>query len=108
MAVIGLGRAGGSIARAAARAELEVEPAGHDGALDAGRRAEAALLCVPDAASADVGSTAEALAFAESLAAALGMPPFALADEDRAAYYALAERARAIAADRPRPEALAR
>jgi predicted short-subunit dehydrogenase-like oxidoreductase (DUF2520 family) len=50
LAVIGAGRAGGSIAATARRAGLEVELAGRDGALDACGRAEAALLCVPDAA----------------------------------------------------------
>jgi predicted short-subunit dehydrogenase-like oxidoreductase (DUF2520 family) len=153
LAVIGLGRAGGSIARAALEAGLEVEAAGRDGALDACRRAGAALLCVPDAAIAGAaasivraipplrlvghasgahglegleaaraagaesfslhplqtlpdgesalagagcaiaGSTAEALAFAETLATRLGMRPFAVADEDRAAYHAAASMA---------------
>jgi predicted short-subunit dehydrogenase-like oxidoreductase (DUF2520 family) len=153
LAVIGPGRAGGSIARAAREAGLEVEAAGRDGALDACRRGEAALLCVPDAAIAAVaasivpaipplrlvghvsgahglealeaarvagaeafalhplqtlpdgesaldgaacavgGSTAQALAFAEALATALGMRPFVVADEDRVAYHAAASMA---------------
>jgi predicted short-subunit dehydrogenase-like oxidoreductase (DUF2520 family) len=153
LAVIGIGRAGGSIARAGREAALDVEPAGRNGALDACRRAGAALLCVPDsaiaAAAASIvpaipplrlvghasgahglealgaaraagaetftlhplqtlpdgesalagaacavgGSTAEALAFAEALATALGMHPFAVADEDRAAYHAAASMA---------------
>jgi predicted short-subunit dehydrogenase-like oxidoreductase (DUF2520 family) len=50
LAVIGAGRAGGAIAKAAERAGLSVELAGRDRALDACRRAEIALLCVPDAA----------------------------------------------------------
>jgi predicted short-subunit dehydrogenase-like oxidoreductase (DUF2520 family) len=50
LAVIGAGRVGRSIAAAAERAGLEVELAGREGALDACRGAEAALLCVPDSA----------------------------------------------------------
>lgn len=52
LAVIGAGRAGGAIAKAAERAGLSVELAGRDRALEACRGAEVALLCVPDAAIA--------------------------------------------------------
>ena len=150
LAVIGLGRAGGSIARAARAAGLEIHAAGREGALEACGRSEAALLCVPDgeigataaavvpaipqlrfvghvsgalgldvlrpataagaeafsihplqtlptpksdlagSACATAGSSGAALAVAESVAAALGMRPFAVADEDRAAYHAAA------------------
>jgi predicted short-subunit dehydrogenase-like oxidoreductase (DUF2520 family) len=150
LAVIGLGRAGGSIVRAARRAGLEVHAAGREDALDACRQSAAALLCVPDGAIADAasaivpaipplcfvghasgasglealaaasaagaeafsihplqtlpdreselggaacavsGSSDASLALAESLAAALGMRPFAVAEEDRAAYHAAA------------------
>jgi predicted short-subunit dehydrogenase-like oxidoreductase (DUF2520 family) len=150
LAVVGLGRAGGSIALAARRAGIEVRAAGRSDALEACRRSEAALLCVPDGAIADAagaiapaipplrlvghvsgssgldplgaareggaeifsihplqtlpdaeselrgaacaiaGSSRTALAFAESLAAALEMRPFIVSDEDRAAYHAAA------------------
>jgi predicted short-subunit dehydrogenase-like oxidoreductase (DUF2520 family) len=150
LAVIGRGRAGGSIARAARDAAIEVHAAGRDDALEAARCAEAALLCVPDAAIGEAASaissavpplrlvghvsgasgldalapavdagaeafslhplqtlpdpTAElagaacavsgtseaALAYAESLASALGMRPFAIDEDDRAAYHAAA------------------
>ena len=60
LAVIGAGRVGRSIAAAAERAGLEVELAGRDGALDACRRAEAALLCVPDGAIREVCATVAA------------------------------------------------
>ncbi|HSI82093.1 MAG TPA: DUF2520 domain-containing protein, partial [Solirubrobacterales bacterium] len=52
---------GGAIAAAARRAGLDVALAGRDDALDAAGRAEAALLCVPDAA---IGDAAEAIAAA--------------------------------------------
>jgi predicted short-subunit dehydrogenase-like oxidoreductase (DUF2520 family) len=52
LAVIGAGRAGGAIAMAAERAGLSVELAGRDRALETCRKAEVALLCVPDAAIA--------------------------------------------------------
>jgi predicted short-subunit dehydrogenase-like oxidoreductase (DUF2520 family) len=53
LAVIGAGRAGRSIARAAAEAGFEVELAGREGALAASELSEIALLCVPDDAIAD-------------------------------------------------------
>jgi predicted short-subunit dehydrogenase-like oxidoreductase (DUF2520 family) len=53
LAVIGAGRAGRSIARAAARAGLQVELAGREGALAACEISEIALLCVPDEAISD-------------------------------------------------------
>jgi len=59
LAVVGPGRTGGAIAAAAERAGLRVELAGRDTAPDACRRAEIALLCVPDGA---VPEACEALA----------------------------------------------
>src|SRR5205823_7497799 len=56
LAVIGAGRAGGSIAAAAGGAGIPVRTAGREDALDACRRSEAALLCVPDAAIADAAA----------------------------------------------------
>jgi predicted short-subunit dehydrogenase-like oxidoreductase (DUF2520 family) len=53
IAIVGAGRAGSSLARAAKRAGLDVTLAGRDGAAAACRRADAALLCVPDDAIAD-------------------------------------------------------
>jgi predicted short-subunit dehydrogenase-like oxidoreductase (DUF2520 family) len=150
LVVLGPGRAGRSIARAARLAGLGTEIAGRDRSLDACRRAEIALLCVPDAAIAGLGATvaaavpplrfvghvsgatgldalspardrgaelfslhplqtlpdgdselrgapcavsgssAAALRLAERLAERLGMRPFALAEEQRAAYHAAA------------------
>jgi predicted short-subunit dehydrogenase-like oxidoreductase (DUF2520 family) len=57
LAVIGPGRAGCSIAAAAERAGAAVELAGRDRALEAGRRADVGLLCVPDAAIGDACAT---------------------------------------------------
>jgi predicted short-subunit dehydrogenase-like oxidoreductase (DUF2520 family) len=48
LAVVGPGRAGGSIAGAATAAGLTVHVAGRDDALQACRDSEVALLCVPD------------------------------------------------------------
>ncbi len=50
LAVVGPGRLGAAISRAAADAGLTVALAGRDEALDACRHSEIALLCVPDAA----------------------------------------------------------
>jgi predicted short-subunit dehydrogenase-like oxidoreductase (DUF2520 family) len=150
LAVIGPGRAGGSIATAATRAGLTVRLAGRTDALDACRDSEVALLCVPDdqiavacasaaaaipplrfvghtsgattldalsaareaaaevfslhplqtipddrselvgAPCATAGSTPDALALATELAVRLGMRPFEVPEENRAAYHAAA------------------
>lgn len=50
LAVVGPGRLGQAISHAAVEAGLQVAIAGRDGALDACRHSEIALLCVPDAA----------------------------------------------------------
>jgi predicted short-subunit dehydrogenase-like oxidoreductase (DUF2520 family) len=57
LAVIGAGRAGRSIAAAAELARLPAELADREHALAACRRAEAALLCVPDAEIAHACAT---------------------------------------------------
>jgi predicted short-subunit dehydrogenase-like oxidoreductase (DUF2520 family) len=150
LAVVGAGRAGLSIAAAAELAGVPIELAGRERALEACRRAEVALLCVPDAAIADAcatiavavpplrfvghlsgattldalapacqrgaetfslhplqtiphggadlnaapcavsGSSAGALRLAERLAGQLGMRPFEVPEEGRAAYHAAA------------------
>jgi predicted short-subunit dehydrogenase-like oxidoreductase (DUF2520 family) len=148
LAVVGRGRAGSSLARAAELAGIEVRVTGRGEAAAACRGAGAALLCVPDdaiaAACSEIGADApplvghvsgattldalaaatehgaaafslhplqtfaddhtpvegipaaiagsddEALAFARALAEALGMRPFEVAEEDRAAYHAAA------------------
>jgi predicted short-subunit dehydrogenase-like oxidoreductase (DUF2520 family) len=150
LAVIGAGRAGRSIAVAAELARLPAELADREHALEACRRAEAALLCVPDAEIADAcatvaaavpplrfvghvsgattldalaparargadafslhplqtiphdgadltgapcavsGSSPGALRLAERLAGRLGMRPFRVREERRAAYHAAA------------------
>jgi predicted short-subunit dehydrogenase-like oxidoreductase (DUF2520 family) len=150
LAVVGAGRAGRSIAATAELAGVPIELAGREQALEACRRAEVALLCVPDAAitgacatiagavpplrfvghvsgattldamapardqgaevfslhplqtipdgGADLtgapgavsGSSAAALRLAERLAGRLGMRPFEVPEERRAAYHAAA------------------
>ena len=150
LAIVGAGRVGGSLALAAERAGLEFRLASHQDALDASRKAEVALLCVPDAAIASTaeeiaaavpplrsvghvsgatqltaleacrargasvfslhplqtvpdaetdltdapcaiaGSDSGALELAGELARRLGMEPFEIAEEDRAAYHAAA------------------
>jgi predicted short-subunit dehydrogenase-like oxidoreductase (DUF2520 family) len=150
LAIVGAGRLGGALARAAAGAGIETRLAGREDALDACREADTALLCVPDAAigeaaamiasaapplrfvghtsgattldtlapvvergasafslhplqtvpdpSADLtatpcaiaGSDTEAEAFANRLAERLGMRPFAIPEQHRAAYHAAA------------------
>ena len=57
LAVIGEGRVGTAIARAARTVGLEVRLAGRDDALDAGRDAEIALLCVPDSEIVNASET---------------------------------------------------
>ena len=153
IAVIGAGRAGASVARAAALRGIETRLAGRDGARAACDAAEVALLCVPDdevahaaaaaaesvpplrfvghvsgavglaaleparvrgagvfglhplqtlpdgdadlagAACAVSGSDAASLELATQLAKQLGMRPFPIADEHRAAYHAAASMA---------------
>ncbi|MQA74118.1 MAG: DUF2520 domain-containing protein [Solirubrobacterales bacterium] len=150
LAIIGRGRLGTALARAAAGAGLRSRLAGREDAIDAGRGSEAALLCVPDeaipeaaanvvaaipplelvghtsgatgldaldaaveagasafslhplqtvpdakadlggAACAIAGSDPRALEFARRLAERLGLRPFELAEEHRAAYHAAA------------------
>jgi len=148
LAVIGAGRVGSSIAAAAQRAGADTRLAGREHALDACQDAEAALLCVPDAAigaaaraiapavpplrfvghvsgasgleavaaagapgsfslhplqtvpdagadftgapCAIAGSDAEALELARALAELVGMRPFEVPEEHRAAYHAAA------------------
>lgn len=153
LAVVGAGRVGSSLAAAAERAGVDVRLAGREGAIDACRDAEAALLCVPDdaireaaeaiaaaaphlrfaghtsgasgldaleslaaagattfslhplqtipdgstevtgAPAAISGRTTEALELARKLADRLGMRPFEIPEEQRAAYHAAASMA---------------
>jgi predicted short-subunit dehydrogenase-like oxidoreductase (DUF2520 family) len=150
LAIVGVGRMGGALAKAAREEGLEVALAGRELALEAALGSEAALLCVPDGAIRDVaatiaeaipplrlvghssgatslealapaadrgaavyslhplqtvpgpdaelvgaacavtGSTPEAQRFAARLAERLGMRPFAVPEERRAAYHAAA------------------
>jgi predicted short-subunit dehydrogenase-like oxidoreductase (DUF2520 family) len=147
MLVVGRGRVGRSLARAAELAGIQVRLVGRDEIAEAGKDAGAVLLCVPDAAiaaaadevpegpafvghvsgagtlnllaeasakgarafslhplqtfadgetpvdgtpAAIAGGDAEARGFARTLAEALGMRPFEVAEEDRAAYHAAA------------------
>jgi predicted short-subunit dehydrogenase-like oxidoreductase (DUF2520 family) len=150
LAIVGAGRVGGALAAAATGAGLAATLASRGEALEACRSAEAAILCVPDAAIAEAavtvspavpplrlvghtsgatgldalracaergaatfslhplqtvpdagaelagapcaiaGSDPEAERFARDLASALGMRPFAVAEEHRAAYHAAA------------------
>jgi predicted short-subunit dehydrogenase-like oxidoreductase (DUF2520 family) len=150
LAIIGRGRLGPALAKAAAGAGLPSRLAGREATIEASRESGAALLCVPDeaipgaaaslvaaipplelvghtsgatgldalaaaaeagastfalhplqtvpdpeaelagAACAIAGSDARALGFARGLAERLGMHPFELAEEHRAAYHAAA------------------
>jgi predicted short-subunit dehydrogenase-like oxidoreductase (DUF2520 family) len=64
LVVVGRGRVGGSLARAAEAAGIEVRTAGHDEIASATERAGAVLLCVPDAAiAAAAGEVPEGPAF---------------------------------------------
>jgi predicted short-subunit dehydrogenase-like oxidoreductase (DUF2520 family) len=148
LAIVGRGRVGGSLARAAETAGIEVRLAGREDVAEACAGAAAVLLCVPDAAireaheaiasaapplvghvsgasglealeltddtgsasfsihplqsfaddstpvqgtpCAVAGSNERALHFATSLAADLGMRPFEVPEEQRAAYHAAA------------------
>jgi predicted short-subunit dehydrogenase-like oxidoreductase (DUF2520 family) len=56
LAVVGLGRVGGSIVAAARRAGLDVLAAGRDDAASVAAKADAALLCVPDSEIANVAA----------------------------------------------------
>jgi predicted short-subunit dehydrogenase-like oxidoreductase (DUF2520 family) len=151
LAIVGRGRVGGSLARAAEAAGIEVRLAGRADAVEATAGAGAALLCVPDAAIGEAseaigpsalplvghvsgasgldalahagdsaaarfsvhplqtfaddstpvdgtpcavaGSSQRALRFATSLAQVLGMRPFEVPEEQRAAYHAAASTA---------------
>ena len=150
IAIVGRGRVGGSLARAAEAVGLPVRVTSSEDAAEGSRGATAALLCVPDSAIGDVcdrvaavesrpalvghvsgattldalaaaasrgaatfslhplqtfaddatsvqsipsaiaGSNAEAERFAAALAELLGMRPFAVPEERRAAYHAAA------------------
>jgi predicted short-subunit dehydrogenase-like oxidoreductase (DUF2520 family) len=150
LAIVGAGRVGRSLARAAEQAGVPARLAGREDAVEACRASEAALLCVPDsviasaceaiadaipplrmvghtsgasdldvlaearargaegfslhplqtipdgradvsgAACAVSGTSAEAEAYAARLAERLGMRPFAVPEEHRAAYHAAA------------------
>jgi predicted short-subunit dehydrogenase-like oxidoreductase (DUF2520 family) len=62
LAIVGAGRLGGALAKAAREEGLDVTLAGRETALQACRDAEAALICVPDSAIRDVAeSIAEAI-----------------------------------------------
>lgn len=61
LAVVGAGRMGGAVSRAASAAGLDARLAGREDALDAARSSEAVLLCVPDSA---IGAACSALAAA--------------------------------------------
>ena len=61
IAIVGPGRAGSSLARAAEGAGLQVTLAGREDALDACRGADAALLCVPDDAIVGAGAACATL-----------------------------------------------
>jgi predicted short-subunit dehydrogenase-like oxidoreductase (DUF2520 family) len=56
LAIVGAGRLGGALAKAAREEGLEVALAGRENALDACRDAEAALICVPDGGIEEVAA----------------------------------------------------
>jgi predicted short-subunit dehydrogenase-like oxidoreductase (DUF2520 family) len=57
LAIVGAGRMGGALAKAAREEGLEVTLAGRERALEACRNAEAALICVPDDAIREAAET---------------------------------------------------
>jgi predicted short-subunit dehydrogenase-like oxidoreductase (DUF2520 family) len=59
LAIVGAGRVGRSLVRAAERTGIQVRSAGREDALEACRESEAALLCVPDS---EIASACEAIA----------------------------------------------
>jgi predicted short-subunit dehydrogenase-like oxidoreductase (DUF2520 family) len=83
IAVIGTGRAGQAIARAAGAAGLDVALAGRADADAACHRAEVALLCVPDAeieaATAAAASAVPPLRFVGHVSGAVGLDALAMA-----------------------------
>ena len=93
LAVIGAGRAGRSIAAAAERVGVPVELAGRDRGLDASRRAQVALLCVPDAAIAEacatIATAAPPLRFVGHLSGATTLDALAPARERGAEVFSL-------------------
>jgi predicted short-subunit dehydrogenase-like oxidoreductase (DUF2520 family) len=93
LVIVGAGRVGNSIHRAAAAAGLEVRLAGRDDALAACRASEAALLCVPDTeiatASAGIAEAAPPLRFAGHASGATGLDALAACAERGAATFSI-------------------
>ena len=125
VAIIGPGRVGASIARAAAEAGLQARLAGRDDALEAAGEAEVALLCVPDAqitpAAETIASAVPPLRFVGHVSGATGLGALAPCVQRGAAPFSLHPLQTvpdpnsdlrgapcAIAADDPGAEALAR
>jgi predicted short-subunit dehydrogenase-like oxidoreductase (DUF2520 family) len=93
LAIVGSGRVGGSLARAAEDAGLTVALADRDQAGDASRESGAALLCVPDAsiaeAAAAVAHAVPPLRFVGHTSGATGLDALAPAAEAGAATFSL-------------------
>ncbi|MSO42254.1 MAG: DUF2520 domain-containing protein [Solirubrobacterales bacterium] len=93
LTIVGAGRVGRSLARAAGSAGLELRLAGRENALEACREAEAALLCVPDSeigsACESVAATVPPLRFVGHVSGATGLETLAPASERGAAVFSL-------------------
>ena len=93
LAVVGAGRAGRSIASAASAAGLTVRLAGREGALEAFRSSDVALLCVPDgeiqAACATVSEAVPQLRFVGHVSGATTLDALAAAREAGAGVFSL-------------------
>lgn len=93
LAIVGAGRVGSAVAAAAERAGLEPRLAGRDDALAAATAAEAALLCVPDAAISDAAAAIAAavppLRFVGHTSGATGLGELDAARERGAATFSI-------------------
>jgi predicted short-subunit dehydrogenase-like oxidoreductase (DUF2520 family) len=93
LAVVGPGRAGGSIAGAATAAGLTVRLAGREDALEACRDSEVALLCVPDgeiaAACATVANAVPPLRFVGHVSGATALDALSAAGDAGAEVFSL-------------------
>jgi predicted short-subunit dehydrogenase-like oxidoreductase (DUF2520 family) len=93
LAVVGAGRAGGSIAAGATAVDIRVRLAGRDDALDACRESAVALLCVPDGeiagACATVAAAVPPLRFVGHVSGATGLDALSAAREAGAQVFSL-------------------
>jgi predicted short-subunit dehydrogenase-like oxidoreductase (DUF2520 family) len=93
LAIVGAGRIGGALAKAARGEGLEVTLAGREEALDACRNSEAALICVPDEAieqvAASIGEAIPPLRLVGHTSGATGLDALAPAADRGAAIFSV-------------------